>query len=275
MVRPVKRRLAALFVTPLLALPLVSCSVDDIAEFMGPGPDERILELANRAAGEGTRLDGEAAQVRGRHAEELSAEIVRLCGTRPDGSLPQSCEFGLTPTDEEISLEDSLTVTLDAVRSGAPAESRALLVRQAVDIAGLTTDPDPSLTPPERPDLDAARDLLSREYATAWGLGIAQAFLEGQEAADIEDRLDEHEVRISALRALFEDTTGDADVPVAEPGYEIEGIPSPTDPASARAFVSTLQKNLAVAWMEAAVDAKDPGWREFTVRGAALAEAPL
>lgn len=252
-----KRRLALLLTVPLLA----SCSVGDVASVLGPRPNSQVAELADRAASDAAALDGEVAQVRARHAEELATEIARLCGTHADGTVPESCTFQAEVTDlPEAGVDDSLLLSLGAT---VPEESHALVVRQAVDLAELDQEELPAgIQVGDSRDIDAARELLRREYATAWGLGLARAHLSPARGAEIDELLDAHDKRILALREVL---APHGEVPVAEAGYELAGGTEPAD----EAFVTRLQEDLRQAWLSAAVQAHDTGWREFAVRGTA------
>lgn len=252
-----KRRLVLLLTLPLLA----SCSVGDVVSVLGPQPNSQVAELANRAASEAAALDGETAALRARHAEELAAEITRLCGTHADGTVPGSCTFQTEVTQlPEVNLDDSLILTLNAK---VPEESHALLIRQAVDLGALAQEELPADTRlSDSRDIDTARELLRREYATAWGLGLARAHLSPDRGAEIDELLDAHDARILALRKVL---APHGEVPVAEAGYELAGSTEPAD----ETFIIRLQGELRQAWLSTAVQAHDVGWREFAVRGTA------
>lgn len=237
MVSAVNRRLAPLLLVPLLA----SCSLEDVAEFLGPQPNPEVAALADRA-----HADGRTA-----HAAELEAEIARLCGAHEDGSVPDSCAYTPTPVEPG----DAFLVTVDAV-DAVPAESRDLIARQSVELA--TQAPgDHTLLQAEA---EQARALLRAEFATLHGLEVARAF----HSPDLTDPLiDATEHRITLLRGILEPT---GDVPVAEPGYELrEGA----DPASPE-FVAQLGKAAADTWLTAVRDAQADAWREWLAQAAYL-----
>ncbi|WP_164546481.1 DUF4439 domain-containing protein [Corynebacterium hylobatis] len=252
-----KRRLALLLTLPLLA----SCSVGDVASALGPRPNSQVAELADRAASDAAALDGAAAELRARHAAELAAEITRLCGTHADGTVPESCAFQTEVTElPEADVDDSLLLSLD---TAVPEESRALVIRQAVDLAELEERDLPAdAQVSDSRDIDAARDLLRREYAAAWGLGLARAYLSPARGAEIDEFLDAHDERILALREVL---APHGEVPVAEAGYELAGGTAPAD----EALVASLQEELRQVWLNAAVQAHDTPWREFAVYGTA------
>lgn len=264
------RRLALLLTVPLLT----SCTVEDVAATFGPRPDAQVAALADRAASDAAALSGEEAELRARHAGELGDEITRLCGTHADGTVPESCAFQPEVTAlPQVSIDDSLALTLGA---DLPAESHALAVRQAVDMAAVSPaelparlDPSPS---PDSGAADAARQLLAREYATAWGLGVARARLDPARQEAVDELVDAHESRIRILREVLEPF---GEVPVAEPGYELEGLDEPVDAATAEDFVTRVEESLAGAWLAAAAEAAPGAWQEFAVRGTAEVETAL
>ncbi|AJK69131.1 DUF4439 domain-containing protein [Corynebacterium marinum] len=262
------RRLALLLTVPLLT----SCTVEDVAATFGPRPDAQVAALADRAASDAAALSGEEAELRARHAGELGDEIARLCGTHADGTVPESCAFEPEVTAlPQVSIDDSLALTLGA---DLPAESHALAVRQAVDMAAVSPADLPARLDPS-PDsgaADAARELLAREYATAWGLGVARARLDPARQEAVDELLDAHESRIRILREVLEPF---GEVPVAEPGYELEGLDEPVDAATAEDFVTRVEESLAGAWLAAAAEAAPGAWQEFAVRGTAEVETAL
>ena len=257
-----KRRLALLLTVPLLT----SCTVEDLASALGPRPDAQVAELADRAASDAASLSGGQADVRARHAQELSAEIARLCGTHADGTVPESCAFEAEATLlPEVDLGESLDLTLEAT---VPTESRALAVRQAADLAALDPAGLPAQTDPGS-DVDSAREALTREYAAVWGLGVARAHLDPARHDAVDELADAHEDRIRVLREML---APHGEVPVAEPGYEFEGSAEPGDTGAAEELVARLEEDLARAWLSAAVESQTGPWREFAVRATAHVE---
>ncbi|QGU04873.1 DUF4439 domain-containing protein [Corynebacterium comes] len=256
------RRLALLLAVPLLT----SCTVEDVTSVLGPRPNPQVAALADRAASDAAVLSGGQAELRARHAEELSAEITRLCGTHADGTVPESCAFEAEATAlPEVNINDSLALTLKAT---VPAESHALAIRQAVDLAAEAPADLPTRVELGT-DADTARELLVREYATAWGLGVARAYLDPARRDSVDELLDAHEVRIRILREVLSPY---GEVPVAEPGYELAGISEPVDAAGAEELVTRLEEDLVRTWLAAAVSATAGPWREFAVRGTAEVE---
>jgi len=167
----VNQRIRSLAV--LLALPfLASCTVDDVVEAFGPRPDSQLVELADLAHADG----------RTGHADELAAEITRLCGTHADGTVPESCSY----TPGEATAADAFTATVDAVDE-VPDDSRDLIARQAVQLAGDAELPAVELSTEAA---EQARTLLRAEYAATSGLGTARAFLPAEQVDPLIDAAD-------------------------------------------------------------------------------------
>lgn len=220
----------------LLALPfLASCTVDDVVEAFGPRPDSQLVELADLAHADG----------RTGHADELAAEITRLCGTHADGTVPESCSY----TPGEATAADAFTATVDAVDE-VPDDSRDLIARQAVQLAGDAELPAVELSTEAA---EQARTLLRAEYAAVSGLGTARAFLPAEQ---VDPLIDAAEHRIDLLREVLSPT---GDVPVAEAGYEVAGDLGPADPG----FPGMVATELDAAWLTAVRDADDDTWRRW------------
>ena len=229
------RRLAPLLLVPLLA----SCSLEDVAEFLGPQPNPEVAALADRA-----HADGRAA-----HAAELTAEIARLCGTHEDGTVPESCAYTPSPVEPG----DAFLLTVDAV-DAVPAESRDLIARQALELAEGAPGDHTLL----QLEAEQARALLRAEFTTLHGLEIARAF---HDADRTDPLIDATGHRIDLLREVLEPT---GEVPVAEPGYELRAGADPASPE----FVDRLEKASADAWLTAIRDAQADAWREWLARAA-------
>ncbi|MDO5032471.1 MAG: hypothetical protein Q4E25_07525, partial [Corynebacterium sp.] len=78
-------------------LPLSGCQA--AVEHFGPQPNDALLALADAAQHDAVSLRtstddsaAQAAKLRAQQADELYAEIARLCGLREDGTPPESCE---------------------------------------------------------------------------------------------------------------------------------------------------------------------------------------
>ncbi len=247
-----------------LATTLAGCSVVDA---FGPSANDKVLTLAQLAeadaeawSGEGSGDgSGEVSALRAHHAEDLFAEIARLCGTDADGRVPDSC--GYEHADPEVTAHEdpsgSLAEYVELIPE-APAESRDLLTAQAVDLAALVD------TVPEAPemtteDAEVARDLLRREFGAVYALDLAQAYADADSTSGLEGLLRAHEERISALEETLAPT---GEVPVPEAGYAFTDLATPTDPASALTFAADVEYSLTQAWAQAAtdVDASSLGW---------------
>ena len=167
-----------------------------------------------------------------------------------------------------------VALSADAAKR-VPEESVDLVVAQAIDAAAagdidledvsvgaIEVNVDPA-------DAQAQKEILEREYAFQYGLGVAKAF--GDEAlAERIVALD----RASKERvaALVESVDGDTPETVAAPGYLIGEAERPTDEASAAALVEHLRQNLVDEWRHTAAVANDPAWREAAIWLAAHAQ---
>ncbi|WP_150114316.1 hypothetical protein [Corynebacterium oculi] len=267
---PFRSRTSLALVLGLAAAPLLSgCEID---EFLGPRPNAAVSELAAGARADADRLSVDnpnLAALREEQARTFDAEVARLCGTLEDGSTPASC------TNEEENTEPLEHTGLEQILlsfASLPEESRPLAAQQAIILAEATGTTDVEAAA-QRADLssdpeaaDAAREVLRREHALAYGVGVAKAF----GASNLKDLTAAINERIAALTTALEPT---GDVPVAEAGYLITGVPSPTDAASAQGFVTAAINQAADSWEAAAAAATgdEAGWLELAVTGAAHA----
>lgn len=270
------RRLLPLSTLTVAAIPLLSsCAVVDA---LGPRPNSELLVLAEQAVVDETahaQNQPAYAELRARQADELIAEITRLCGTSPAGEVPETCEVDrgelagsaeAGPTEPE----QALTLTLSSLDE-LPGESTELVTAHAVDLAGAdgdTTLPQPPAVTAEE-DLTAARQLLEQEYAVEYGLGVAGAFIAPADQELLDSTLSAVRERILSLQLLLEPT---GPVPAARPGYEFTVAPEPLDPASAGNYVRAAAADEVLRWQAAAADAASAQWRDFAVATAAHAE---
>ena len=118
-------------------------------------------------------------------------------------------------------------------------------------------------------DLDSARDMLRREYALEYGIGLATAWADDALLARIDALRSASDARREALTAALE-PTGDVPQPLA--GYEFAEGGTPTDPASAAELVQRLNADLVTQWHHAAAGADDAQWRDAAIRLAAHAQ---
>lgn len=256
----------------LAAAPFLSgCEVD---RFFGPRPNAEVSALAAGARADADRLSASnpnLAALRAEQARAFDAEVARLCGTQEDGSVAPSCATDAADEHAE-SLEHTGLEQILLSFASLPEESRPLAAQQAIILAEATGATDVAAAA-EKTDLTAdseaaatAREVLRGEYALAYGVGVARAY----GASNLGDLTAAINERIAALSTAL-DPTGD--VPVAEAGYLITGVDSPTDAASAQAFVSAAINQAADSWAAAAAAASgdETGWLELAVTGAAHA----
>lgn len=243
------RRPAVLITVACAAISLSACSLIDV---FGPQPDRALLELAHKATADSAEADGAVAEVRAGHAEELYAEISRLCGVDDAGEVPQSC--AVDPADSE---EEPTPARLGAYLTAAdevPEESRDLVVSQAVDLASFdTTELEPTeITDPE--DLALLEELLIQEHAAVYALEAARAF--ASDPGRVDALVDDHQARVNLLTDMLDDA------PVSAAGYTFG------DAELGDEFIAGVEDNLARSWSAAAADATSLEGRSFLVYGA-------
>lgn len=245
-----------------LATTLTGCSV---AEVFGPKPNQQILTLGQLAQADSEAwAEEEGAGLRAHHAEDLFAEVERLCGVDESGTSPSSCEF--QRLDPEVTAQPDAAASLSnyvELIPRAPDDSRDLLTAQAVDLAAAAdTIPEDSPAAPELGEEDAglARDLLRREFAAVWALDMAQAHADAAGTEGLGTLIDAHESRIALLEDALEPT---GEVPVAEPGYAYGEVTAPTDAQSALAFAADIETSLEHSWLQAAAQAESDSLEWF------------
>lgn len=228
-----KKLLPALVALPAAAA-LAGCSVMDV---VGPRPNAQLVSLANQAEADALAGDADLRELRAAQAGQLRGEALRLCGTAPDGEVPPTCAFELDAagvTAEPLAqLVDSTVVTAPRL----PEESVDLVVAQAVDAAALR----PVELAPEGlvladADFEPATAALQREYALAYGLGLAEAFADGTLRGRIHSLQAASEQRVTLLESGF-----DTDIPVAPAGFQVAGGQPPANTAEAAELVERLQ----------------------------------
>lgn len=267
----------------LLTLPLLTgCQlVDSTVDYFGPRPDENLEKLAHRAQEDSLALagiDAEAASVRARQADELYAEISRLCGTI-DGAAPRSCAVekptapgaippGDSPATEILQSAADLSI---AGLGTVHVESRPLVVEQAIEIeqqvsmskassASSSQDADSADTAslPALPGFkkgtdpavsDGATDLLNWEYMQLFALDFARSYSDSGLLNTIDSRLRDHEERIRALQGALAPL---GPVPQPDPAYQPAAETLPTNAEEAQAFVESLAASDSQKWASAA-----------------------
>ena len=255
------RQILAVCLTTALAMPLSACSPLDV---FGPRANGTIMKLAKQASADKVFGDGEWSELRAFHAEQLKDEARRLCGTNDAGEVPPSCDvtYGDTDLPGDTNARALVSLTAEAADK-VPDESRALVVAQAIDAATTAKLGIEDPTPIDEKDtdaLEAAKQLISAEYAVEYGLDIASAYADDQLQGRIDHLRTLHDARLAVLHHAFPA----AELPAREAGYEIpQGAPTTT--ADAVAFVDTLEKDLIDRWRAAAATADSPEWRELAI----------
>ncbi len=245
-------RLAAVALTaPLLASSVTACAT--VTEFFGPRPDPALVQLAAQAEVEGRQA----------HADALYGEVARLCGTDESGASPASCEVDRGAARERLAQHPAP----DLLDAPVPAESRALVLSQAIDLAAhAPVVPAPDALD-DRDEAAQAAALLEWEYEYAWALDFARAFADGALEATIDAELTAQAPRIEELTRVLETP------PSPAPGYQPTDAPLPQDAASATAYVAELDSRLQQRWAQAAAEATAGPWQDWLVSTAASLRA--
>ncbi|MCG7289817.1 MULTISPECIES: DUF4439 domain-containing protein [unclassified Corynebacterium] len=263
-----------LLLLPAAALLLTSCTVMDV---VGPRANGEIMALAKQASADWSGGDPAREQwreMRKKQSEELKGEARRLCGLDAQGQTPTSCDVSYGDTDlPATGNADALLEHTVAAADKVPAESVDLIVAQAIDALTLSpVDLEPvTETVSDTADTEAARDMLARENAVYYGLGLALAYAD----SDLRERVGElreasHE-RTAALTRVLDVADGEALVPAA--GYEFaEGYAEPANAEDAAQLVKTMQSDLVKQWRYAAAHAESATWRGDAIRLAAHAQ---
>lgn len=244
------------------ALSLSSCTA-----LFGPTANDTLAGLQDHAVADG-RLE---------HAQQLGAEIARVCGIREDGTVPDTC--GTDPSDRSQNAPGWFAGLLADLREEnheespspeppaaalrrlvnaldeAPKESADLLATQAVSLAGAARlVPDPSSVrliakrDGQSTATNSARALLAHEQATVYGLTQAQAFAAQDLRAVLDERIAQHRKLTAALAAVLEPT---GSVPQPAAGYSFEGVPEPVDAATAESYIAGTGPASVAAWTDA------------------------
>ena len=265
------QRVKKLMVLPA-ALLLTSCTVMDV---VGPRANGEIMSLAKQASADWVFGDPSREQwheMRKKQSEELKNEALRLCGLDAQGETPASCDVGYGDTDlpatgNASALLERTVVAADKV----PEESVDLVVAQAVDAVALAPVDLDRIEGPLADDTASAADLLARENALYYGLGIALAHADGDLRARIGALREASHERTAALTRLLDGADGQALVPAA--GYSFaDGYTEPETADQAAELVKTMQGDLVKQWRYAAAHAESKQWREAAILLAAHAQ---
>ena len=245
----------------LFAAPWLSgCQATDaIVDYFGPHADPALASLAQAANADAEaleELDADAASLRAQQAEELYAEIDRLCGRNEEGEAPRSCEVDhdVEPREaDDVSavLGDACAATEEQINHVAP-ESRALVVAQAIALEARTGEEPgeaPELTTAEQ---DQAAKLLEWEYQQVYALDFARSYVTADLEETIDERLSLHERRVLELQTALE-KLGAVPQPAAAYGSPDGALPHDGD--SARDFIDTIAHNDTLKWTDAATRA--------------------
>ena len=251
----------------LTSLPWLSgCQATDaVVDYFGPRADPALTKLAQSASADAAalqELDADAAALRSQQADELYAEIDRLCGRNEDGQAPRSCAVDRDVPAREIPGEDAAhavhavlddaTVATEDQLNHVSSESRALVTAQAIALEAWTGDDVAEAPELTKPEIDQAADLLEWEYEQVYGLDFARSYAAPDQEADIDERLDVHERRILQLQKRLEEQ---GPVPQPAAAYSPTAGELPVDADSAKTFVDALAHNDTLKWTDAAAQA--------------------
>lgn len=268
------QRVKKLLLLPAAALLLTSCTVMDV---VGPRANGEIMALAKQASADwvfGDPAQEQWREMRNKQSEELKGEALRLCGVDASGNTPASCDVSYGDTDlPATGNADALLEHTVAAAEKVPAESVDLIVAQAID--ALTLSPvnlEPvAETVSDTADTEAARDMLARENAVYYGLGLALAYADSDLREHVGELREASHERTAALTRVLDVADGEALVPAA--GYEFaEGYTEPANAEEAAQLVETMQSDLVKQWRYAAARAESATWREDAIRLAAHAQ---
>ncbi|MCQ9351606.1 hypothetical protein NQ015_00545 [Corynebacterium sp. 153RC1] len=253
----------------LLPLGLAGCSVLDPQ----PLPDAHLAALAATAQAD-----------RPNDAAALRAEMIRVCGHREDGSVPESCS------------EQAIDATISSSPAVEPAEAAGqvedlffalpeqsrLLVAQMYTTLPASSDVEVTPEPPalegsDQPPQDKAQDPeqesdwaaalrtgLEEEYELLYGLDVARAFADPATTARIDRAHHVHTERVAQLQELLAPT---GDVPAALPAYAFAPAATvPVDQATAAIAVDELLRSTSSTWANIAAEAKTEAFASYTLR---------
>lgn len=240
-----------------------------------PEPDEALIALYTDALHDSEALLQSApavAALRREHAEEINEEIRRVCGYTDEGTVPESCTFAIpdlaaAPTDKvELHIADSQARILTQLNA-IPTDSIPLITEQYIEQARLgpavgDIDVHGGLILAEE-DLASAQDLLAQEYAAAWALGVALAYVAPELQNATENALDHHREYAGLLRSTIEPFAAPSP---AEAGYDLGSLTTPVDPGTALVMITEIQNHAIASWHDAASQATDPHWRSLATQ---------
>ncbi len=262
---------------------LFSCGLPhSVIDKFGPQPNEVLLQLARDAEADAeNKLSQDAEKLRIEQADQLYEEISRICGTDEQGQTPRSCGVDRgagAPSEQDATNEGDAQKRLSTLTSSrqeildalpqAPEESHALLVQQAIELAGISFDRKVYEKVPrldetsDTADIESAKKLLDWSYASLYSLDIAEAFASGRSLRSIKEDIAFHEERVVLLSTALEKT---GDIPAPAASYQPINAPFPANGKQAAGFASSMRKSDYKLLIDAAHSAIDPAWRAWLV----------
>lgn len=262
------------------AVALSACSPLDV---FGPKPNEALLDLARQADADAAAFEREEttaplAELRKRQADELYAEIERVCGVDDTGLPPKTCRVDREGSAGSVVKPPTVPILTDQAVRTLPEESMELVVAQSIDYIVALGEPgmsDPDSACPDmyevnwsEADKAAMSDRVEEEYAALYGLDLASAYADDALQARIDALREGHEARLSCITE--EMRYAQIDAPAQAPGYEIaDTFGEPTDTASASTLIDAIEASLTESWRATAAHADDRVWRNAAIAYAA------
>ncbi len=293
---------AGILLTLAASTSLSSCSL------IGPHADAVLLDLAQQAENDAAMTrDPNFKAVRTTQATELKEEIMRLCGLRTDGTPYPSCAEDLShPASSEDNLlgaqdssssnhipEQSSPVDTNQWLSAArqisddvdkvPAQSRELLTREAIELVrhapgSQNTSQDSAIPSTDALQVIPAEDqrileeVLRREYATVYYLGLAMGYVDDTHAPSYTALLQTHEHCAADLNAALSSVSITVSPDVS---YQLGSYTSPQDDASARALADAAHDDASRHLHLAASQVSNPDIRWWLISYAGISAARI
>ncbi|MDU0477927.1 hypothetical protein QVA66_01590 [Staphylococcus chromogenes] len=245
-----KRRLA-LILSP--AVLLCACSIAS-----SPTPQPELNSLAQTALNDAAGLQAtnpELSAVRRDHAQRLFAEVRRLCGTREDGSTPDTC---VVPTADAVPTADTSDIVAKAAADllihvdKVPRESMPEVARIHTELAELGASAETSEPPAGSGE---ARAVLEWENSVVYALKVTLAYA-GKHTPAVEDAISRHSARAAALHAAL------PDAPPAAAAYNLSAYP---DPAATMDFLKAIESDSVTRWNISASESDSGAWRRYAL----------
>lgn len=267
-----------------------------------PSPNPGLTLLWSQAQADARRADApNIAELRATQAAQIRQEALRACGHSEDGSYPATCDLealqdaqtsaspspadaGPEAPEGPADLERSAAMMLEQLVS-VDADSVPLIVRQYTELVNAAQLARPATASPvleasepfaAAADADRAAAAARWEYAAAYALGVAGAYLLAQ---SWQPQREEHLHRARALEEAVSQAhrhhTPDSAAPaLGAAGYEFTDYPTPHDAASAQEMIAALDADTAAMWLATAATAEGGPLRRMAAIAASFGPLP-